>query len=70
MEGFKLLTFWLVARRSIQLSYARMRTKIDCRTGLKTPNCAAILASFCIQGNRWHALIGLDDFSFAGQFRG
>ncbi len=26
-ERFELPTFWFVARRSIQLSYARMRTK-------------------------------------------
>jgi hypothetical protein len=37
-ERFELPTFWFVARRSIQLSYARMRTKIDYQTGSKTPN--------------------------------
>jgi hypothetical protein len=59
-ERFELPTFWFVARRSIQLSYARMRTRIDYQTGSKTPNSAPVTASVCIQGNRWHALIGLD----------
>src|SRR5580704_14370003 len=63
-ERFELPTFWFVARRSIQLSYARMRTKIDYQTGSKTPNSAAIVASLCIQGNRWRALIGLDKSLF------
>jgi DNA end-binding protein Ku len=37
-ERFELPTFWFVARRSIQLSYARMRTFQDYQTGLKTPS--------------------------------
>jgi hypothetical protein len=40
-ERFELPTFWFVARRSIQLSYARMRTSIDYQTGSKTPSSAA-----------------------------
>src|SRR6266851_8159418 len=40
-ERFELPTFWFVARRSIQLSYARMRTRIDYQTGSKTPSSAA-----------------------------
>jgi hypothetical protein len=40
-ERFELPTFWFVARRSIQLSYARMRTRIDYQTGRKTPSSAA-----------------------------
>ena len=32
-ERFELPTFWFVARRSIQLSYARMRTFQDYQTG-------------------------------------
>jgi hypothetical protein len=37
-ERFELPTFWFVARRSIQLSYARMRTLKDYQTGSKTPS--------------------------------
>ena len=59
-ERFELPTFWFVARRSIQLSYARMRTKIDYQTGSKTPNYLSAMGSSCIQSYRWHALIGPD----------
>ncbi len=41
-ERFELPTFWFVARRSIQLSYARMRTNIDYQRGAKTPSSAAL----------------------------
>ncbi len=34
-ERFELPTFWFVARRSIQLSYARMRTQIRLPNGVK-----------------------------------
>jgi DNA end-binding protein Ku len=37
-ERFELPTFWFVARRSIQLSYARIRTFQEYQTGGKTPS--------------------------------
>jgi hypothetical protein len=69
-ERFELPTFWFVARRSIQLSYARMRTTIDYQTGSKTPNYP--FATGSSQHPRIHGTPLLDwtDLSLAGQFRG
>jgi hypothetical protein len=69
-ERFELPTFWFVARRSIQLSYARMRTSKDYQKGPKTPSFvppAAFLASKFFDGT---PLLVRTDFHFAGQFRG
>jgi hypothetical protein len=69
-ERFELPTFWFVARRSIQLSYARMRTSIDYQTGSKTPSLRPLRsrsASKVIDGT---PLLDWTDFSFVGQFRG
>ena len=53
-ERFELPTFWFVARRSIQLSYARMRTQIRLPNGVKNAKSPVAAAPFCVQEYRWH----------------
>src|SRR6201994_3919824 len=38
-ERFELPTFWFVARRSIQLSYARMRNPLRLSNGVENAKC-------------------------------
>ncbi len=69
-ERFELPTFWFVARRSIQLSYARMRTLKDYQTGSKTPSFLARRAHLPHPTNRmarpyWSGQISLSLVSFA-----
>jgi hypothetical protein len=64
-ERFELPTFWFVARRSIQLSYARMRTLKDYQTGSKTPS-GFRRARRPVAGRSpedGHGLVGIDDTS-------
>jgi hypothetical protein len=63
-ERFELPTFWFVARRSIQLSYARRRYKQTTKWGQKLQVEGPPGASSGIQETVWHALIGLDRFPF------
>src|SRR5277367_3583385 len=69
-ERFELPTFWFVARRSIQLSYARMRTLKDYQTGSKTPSFSRSSSIGCIQILHGTPLLVRTDFPLFGQFCG
>ena len=69
-ERFELPTFWFVARRSIQLSYARMRTLKDYQTGSKTPSSLHPGSICCILRFHGTPLLVRTNLPLTGQFRG
>ncbi len=69
-ERFELPTFWFVARRSIQLSYARIRTFQEYQTGGKTPSSVRHVAGSphpneCMARAYWSGQISISLVSFA-----
>jgi hypothetical protein len=70
-ERFELPTFWFVARRSIQLSYARRRYHHRLPKGVKNSKLRA-LPGRCPASKRRYGtpLLVWTDFPFAGEFRG